>query len=523
MRWVLTLSPVFPMSKCRKLKLRPRLPSFTGYGKHGERHILDAWLKKSNKPESVGKRTMALMDVAVDDKTGQQIRATAVRASDLRFQVQELLRSIGNPEPWQAVVAIETDRRIRTARGHSRKNWIFNTGCMLVERGEGLFFEIREKLSTLAGGGWLTFGQLSQAWLAARAEYSVRLISPRCRLGRKRRFMRNDETKTLHRWIASKPWTDHTEGGHSRIRVCDDSCWWFVKQLAADLAREHCKKRPHVNRKGLQMQGGKVVGIERRTRDTLEYNARLYTKTVGMTFEEIIEELKTPDMADSDLPPGLSLEATLDCRERLASEHQRMKIWDSTLSELPEEFFRRDDRSMLSVTLMKLRQDSLSQKKSGHVTIKAFAKELGVSRSTLYDRRKKWLKFYRKWNREKEHQRTVSADQIDRPKSLEAQGIQVTHSPEIVVRPVHLPKNYAEVAKPHLDVVRLYETKSRDSEGKKLTRANLVAYVKSLEADVQWSVRERLKEEGYGEDKLYVIGFPRPRKPRPPKPSTGSS
>ena len=147
---------------------------------------------------------------------------------------------------------------------------------------------------------------------------------------------------------------------------------------------------------------------------------------------------------------------------------------------------------------------------------------MGVSRSTLYDHHKKWLKFYRKWNREKEHQRAVSGDQIDRPKSLEAQGVQVTHSPEMVVRPVHLPRNYVEVAKPHLDVVRLYESKSRDSEGKKLTRADLVAYVKSLEADVQWSVRERLKEEGYGVDKLYAIGFPRPRKPRPPKPSTGS-
>ncbi len=505
------------------MELRPRFPTFIGYGKRGERHILEATPKKSNKSESVGKRKMALMEVEVDDKTGQRTRVTAVRASDLRFQVQELLHSIGTPEPWQAVVAIETDRRIRTARGHSRRNWIFNTGCILVERGEGLFCEIRERLSTLAGGGWLTFGQLSRVWLDTRAEYSAKLISPRCRLARKRRFMRNDERKTLRRWIASKPWTDHTEGGHSRIRVCDDFCWWFLKQLAADLAREVCKKKIKVNKQGLQMQGGKVVGIERRSRDALEYNARLYSKTIGMTFEEITEELKTPDIADSDLPPGLSLEATLDSRERLASERQRMKIWDSALSELPNEFFRRDDRSMLSVTLMKLRQDSLSQKKSGHVTIKAFARELGVSRSTLYDHRKKWLKFYRKWNREKEHQRTVSGDQIDRPKSLEAQGVQVTHSPEMVVRPVHLPRNYVEVAKPHLDVVRLYESNSRDSEGKKLTRADLVAYMKSLEVDVQWSVRERLKEVGYGEDKLYAIGFPRPRKPRPPKPSTGSS
>ncbi len=151
-----SLCPILPMSVGQNRKLNPRVPLFLGFGPNGERHILESWPDKSQQDRPAGDRTMTLMDVAVDGKTGRQIQANPIRASDLRFQLRELLNwELDKPEPWQELVAIETEWLIRNARSLVRKNWILNTGCILAEHGKRIFFGTRERLSAYAQSGWL--------------------------------------------------------------------------------------------------------------------------------------------------------------------------------------------------------------------------------------------------------------------------------------------------------------------------------------------------------------------------------
>ncbi len=472
-----------------------RRPIFLGIGKRGEQHFLEMWSKRVITGSAADSKTMVLLDVPIERQTEKYLPAKQVGFSDLRFQLREMLHGLeSKPKPWQMVVAIQTDWLIRQARGLANKNWILNTGCILAKHGEKMFTEARGKLSAVAKSGYLTIRQLAKLWPVTVNQ------------------------KTLRRWLQARPWTKQEKGGNCRVRICDDFCWWYVKQLAGDLARELLKnKKLEVNDKGFETDDGKIVGIERHALEALGDRAQLYTKTVGLTLEEIAEDLKKPEVAEEELPfagdEHVDTNRPPTFKERLSEERQRMTVWNSDLKSLPPELFIIPaDEARLRVACLKLRKQSLAHGRSGHVSITALAKELDVSRDTFY-RHKSWVEFYRKWYREKEHQRTIRNDEIDRPEDLQAQGVQVTASPEKGTRPHRLPKNYAEVAQPHLEVVWLYEGKIRDPGGKTLTRADLAAYLKSLEVDERWALWKTLQDRGYADDKLYAMGFPRLKKP----------
>src|SRR5208283_980366 len=132
------------------------------------------------------------------------------------------------------LVAFETEWLIRRARGDARKNWILNTGCILLEHGEKLFLKAREVFSAIGKSGYLTFRQLVK-------ETPVTW-----------------DRSTFRRWLAAEPWTEGIEGRHNRIRLCDDFYWWYVKQLAGELAREIMKrKKLEVTPEGFQIDNGK--------------------------------------------------------------------------------------------------------------------------------------------------------------------------------------------------------------------------------------------------------------------------
>ena len=283
---------------------------------------------------------MVLMDVAVDRKNGALLKAVPVRASDLRFQLRELLHNIGRRDPLQEVVAIETEWLIRQARGVRSKNWILNTGCILAEHGAKMFAESREKLSAVATSGYLTIRQLAK-------------LSPV-----------TGNQKTLRRWLKGERWTEHGKGKHCRIRVCDEFYWWYVKQLAGDLARELLKKKKvEVDERGFQMDGGKIVGIERRALEALEHRVRLRTKTVGRSLEEIA---KDPD---------------------------KDKVWTLPAEKIPPYWFKSyrqgqslttgADALMLANLIQELRQGSFQKGGTGHVSKAALARLLGISKRTF--------------------------------------------------------------------------------------------------------------------------------------------
>jgi len=275
-----------------------------------------------------------------------------------------------------------------------------------------------------------------------------------------------------------------------------------VKQYAAELARELLKKKtPELTPEGFQVDGGKIVGIERRALEALEDQARLYTGTVGLSLEQIANDLKTPEVADEDVPT--------EYQERLREERKRSEVWTLPLSKLPGDVFPRiagprlvsdPNEARLGKVLVRLRQESLAAGKSGHVTITAFAKELDVSRDTLYCRRRPWLEFYRKWNREKEHLRLADEKDIDPVRDLRAQGVCVTRTPERESRPDRMPADYAKVAQPHLAVVEACERKQ-------CSVADLKGYLKHLPLDELWSLTRELKDRGYSDDMLSAIGF----------------
>jgi len=90
--------------------LRPRLPLFLGYGKHGERHILArgrpsiltdsicSVFKSDGLRENFESDTArTLYDTSVDIH-GQVIDAKPIHFQDLRFQLREFLDGLDAPD-----------------------------------------------------------------------------------------------------------------------------------------------------------------------------------------------------------------------------------------------------------------------------------------------------------------------------------------------------------------------------------------------------------------------------------------
>ena len=313
-------------------KLNPRVPLFLGFGHEGERHILEAWPKHA---EPVGKRKMTLMDVAVEENTGKFIQASPIRTSDLRFQLREFLDSeLHKPQPWQELVVIETEWLIRQAGGAARQNWILNTGCVLAADGEKWFSEIRQRLAVLAPSGRLTFRQLVRDCLLTL----------------------DSDKKMLRRWLQTEPWTKRGKGGRLCVHVCAAFIWWYVKQRAAAVGLKFCKQGVELTPDGVQVQDGKMIGIEKRALEALENFARLRTQTVGWTLEEIDQDPK------------------------------KDKIWKLRLSQPLPAWFRNGknltteaNALMIANLYEKLRRQS----KNGFVAKAAMARALGMSLSTF--------------------------------------------------------------------------------------------------------------------------------------------
>ena len=497
----------------------PRLPLELGIGKDGKLHFLETWSaqlihdeavvpvgmtaeqrraewsKKLIQDAMLASRTVKLLDVSVDQKTGKYLPAKPIEEIDFRFQLREFLdKELVNPKLWQAVVVVEAEWLIRQARGQARQNWILNTGCILAADGEKWFSVIRQRISAFAPLGWITFRQLARGW----------------------GLTRDSDKKILRRWLQEEPWTQRGKGGRLRVQVCDDFCWWYVKQRAAAVAVKFCKQGVKLTPQGFQVQDGKLIGIEKSADEALAPRGQLYTKTVGQALEEIGEDLKKPEIAEEDLPFAgdefVDPNGPPSSRERLAEEKRRMRIWKSNIKELPPEMFIISaGEARLKVACLQLRQQSLAQGKNGHVTISALAAKLGISRDTFY-RHKAWVEFYHKWYLPKEHQRTIHDDKIGNSEDLKAQGVNVTAAPELDSRPDRLPKNYAEVAQPHLKVIRAYDEKIPDANGNTFTLAHLAAYLKGLEVDELWSLRKVMEEKGYSPIKLHEMGFPEPEK-----------
>jgi len=275
--------------------------------------------------------------------TEKMISATVFNSSELCFQLRQVLLELGRPKPWQDLLAAETEWLIRQARGRARKDWILNTGCILLEHGEKLFHEAREGLSAIGESGYLTFRQLTKN-------------SPVT--GNRRDF---------RRWLTAEPWTERTKGKHYRIRLCDDFYWWCAKQCAGELARNLMeKKKLEQTPDGVQVDGGKVVGFEVRALEALEHLVRLHTKTVGRPLEEIDRDPKRHKVWRVRLTKPLP---------RWVRAHLRGR---SLMSEA--------DALMLANLIQQLRQESFQRGKSGHISKAALARALSISKRTFLRR-----------------------------------------------------------------------------------------------------------------------------------------
>ena len=158
---------------------------------------------------------------------------------------------------------------------------------------------------------------------------------------------------------------------------------------------------------------------------------------------------------------------------------------------------------------MKIRKARLAREKSGHVTISALAKELGISRDTFY--RKGYGAWYKAHYRKHVHQEAVSDEEMESGEELIKQGIRITNSDQNIEDSRILPSNWPEVAQGHVPVVEAYERGEKDFDC-----AVVVDYVKGLPPEERLSLEKLLTEErGYDDDRLWNLGFPRPKKNKP--------
>jgi hypothetical protein len=271
--------------------------------------------------------------------------------SQLAFWQRAVLEERKDILPWQVVLLIEAGFLVQQTRGAARRKSIATTVDALMIYGKEWFFKLRSSLADNAPSGHITPGELAQLWRLP------------C------------DPKTFRRWISDKSWVQKTSGGHCRIRVCDDFCWWFVKQVAAQCAFELVKKHPpgstvvELTSEALKRTRGKQIDILARDLEALENRLRLRTKTVGWTFEDI------------------------------AKDPNRDKLWDSELEDLPSDLLEstaaKADMLELARRMEELKEKRKSEGKSEFVSKVSLAKAMGMSIRTFL-RRPEYNEFYEK-------------------------------------------------------------------------------------------------------------------------------
>lgn len=319
-------------------ELQPYLPFYLGRDRTGEAHLLAT---KNGK----------LHDVVINPKTGKEISSTSSWGPQLAFWQRSVLAERKDILPWQVVILIEAGFRVQQTRGAARWNWIATTVDALMLYGKDWFFKLRAFLAENAPSGWTTQGELA-------------CFSPL-----------DCDPKTFRRWIDRKLWVQKTQGGHFRIQVCDDFCWWYVKQVAAQRAAELVKKHPpgstvvELTSEALKRTRGQQIDILARDLEALENRLRFRTKTVGWTLEDI------------------------------AKDPNRDQLWDLDLEDLSPELLEatasKADMLRLAKCMEELKVKRKAEGKSEFVSKASLAKAMGISKRTFL-RRPEYNEFYEK-------------------------------------------------------------------------------------------------------------------------------
>jgi hypothetical protein len=280
-----------------------------------------------------------LVEVVTEVATGRIVRER-VLLGPMNDRQRDCFDEGEEPAIWQRAVLIEAEYLCRRARTERSRRAIWLAAVILVRDGQRKFSELRELLDARARFGHLRSSDLAQMSPATCNE------------------------RTLRRWMTAESWAHRIPSGHFRIRVCNEFVWWYLKQHAAELARQWIKKNPAQT-------------------EAIEWTSEAL-KAAGSQSVPI----RRSDVADTIRLIAMDAHCGMSSDEIIKSKHPALLC---TLAQIPEKFFRKVKGRELEIAQaigeLGAKGQTVSRRSVGQL--------IGKSRATMF--REPYRSLYDKW------------------------------------------------------------------------------------------------------------------------------